>query len=243
MTISTASVSSSSRISIVVAWPRSVPIEPAGEVLKALSKNWLPATWAVEHTSQSPAVLAAAGEALGHELAVLANPAKLAVAGATAEQATADGIARQVSAMAAVRQAASTVVMSAAGGRNELRRLHAAGVRSVVNEVNSREAGVRLVPYGLWQFTPLASVPRVRRWWSWFVPSRVGAVPGGGSCIAVNLTQLAARGGWRELETTLARISEERRAGRVAVVTVGEATQQLTGLNAPRPQRSILRAA
>jgi hypothetical protein len=123
------------------------------------------------------------------------------------------------------------------------------GVRCLV--IASPVAGVataRVLPFGVWQLTPNAQVPRERRWFRWFGAGRAMLPAGTADSLGLVVVDLekSASGdsrAWRDIKLAVDHAAEARNSGVIVPATVGQLARRLAAVNAARPQRSILRAA
>jgi hypothetical protein len=230
---------SATPVCLVIRWPRNVaaPSGPA-QLLRRLVEDHFSTTWAVETVEQAQ-VLDAAGQLIECGLLL---PKPIAE---TASDAIADGIHRFDS----VHREVATLYVGADLPRGQIeRQLAQQGVRGIVTDsaVSGSEA-VRPLPFGIWQLAPQGTLPSLRRWFR-----RVGGVPqdffAAATSPAIATVDLAAIGvpggnGWRELEKALDQAATAIDQGVINLTTVADFTAELTRQSAPKPQRSILRAA
>jgi hypothetical protein len=126
------------------------------------------------------------------------------------------------------------------------RQLRALGVRGVVVATQG-PAAARALPFGVWHYTPHAALPRPRGWFSWLRRRHdlVASHIPGPAIIAFDAQRMATPGSraWNEGAAALDEAASFHRDGAIQLTTLGELTAQLSEASAPRPQRSILRAA
>jgi hypothetical protein len=164
---------------------------------------------------------------------------------ATVSDAIADGIHR----FAAAGHDVTTLCVDAELPRGQIeRQLAQQGVRAIVTESAASDSGaVRPLPFGVWQLAPQGTLPSQRRWFR-----RVGGVPqdffsaaAGPTIASIDLAAIGSPDsrGWRELEKAIDQASTASDQGQIRIATVADLTAELTRQSAPKPQRSILRAA
>jgi hypothetical protein len=234
--------------SLVIQWPHDVA---ADETVRTLVDKTAetPTTWAVESRVQVLALQALAPSAEIEFAALACERPMLAVRGGDAATDWTATVANQLDSLRSAGVAVTSVQFGAKPGeRHSERRLQAMGVRSILSSGGG--PAVRPLPYGLWQFAPQVSTPRVRRWPRLFAVRPKLDLDGAAeqpAIAAVDVGALAAKGAsrsaWREVDAVLSQFSAARREQSVQVVTVAEAASTLAGNQHSRPQRSILRAA
>ncbi len=232
---------------LVIKWPQRVPAPAAREVARRLVALPAPATWAVDQVSQVEALASWGAARTGAEAALLVS--------ADAELASdhgQDGASRELARrLELLRSTGMGVEVVHAGlelvGGHWPRTLRGLGVHGVVVDAHRESGLARALPFGVWQFTPQATAPQARSWWSWLRGRRPLAASGHAApaIVSVDLSRVGAPGSrtWREMEQAVDQAADAVAAGLLAMVTVGELAGRLASANAPRPQRSILRTA
>lgn len=230
---------SATPVCLVIRWPRSVAASSGpAQLLRRLVEDHLPATWGVETIEQAETFDAAIHLV---ETALLIPEIKAA----TASDAIADGIHR----FAAAGHDVATLCVDDELPRGQVeRQLAQQGVRAILTESAASDAGaISPLPFGIWQLAPQGRLPSH---WRWF--RRVGGVPQDFFSAAAGPTiasiDLAAIGspesrGWREMEKAIDQAATASDQGQIRIATVADLTAELTRQSAPKPQRSILRAA
>ena len=230
---------STTPVCLVIRWPRSVAATSGpAQLLRRLVEDCLPATWCVETVEQAVTLDTAIHLVEGALLVPKVNAA-------SASDAVADGLHR----FTAAGHDVATLCVDAELPRGQVeRQLAQQGVRAIVTESAASDSGaVRPLPFGVWQLTPQGTLPSR---WSWF--RRVGGVPQGFFSAAAGPTiasiDLAAIGspdsrGWREMEKAIDQAATASDQGQIQIATVADLTAELIRQSAPKPQRSILRAA
>lgn len=229
---------------LVIHWPQSAAPAAAREVAARLTARGVSATWSIDQASQVEMLASWGVGRHGADTALIVEPATLQ----SAPEAAASELARRLELL---RSSGANVEMAYAGpeliGDSWPRTLRALGLRGVVAAQAGQPAAARALPFGVWHFTPVARAPRVRRWSDWFRARRplFAAAPAAPAVVTIELGRVAAAGSrsWREMEASLDEAVESHLAGTVGLVTMHELAAQLTQASAPRPQRSILRAA
>jgi hypothetical protein len=120
------------------------------------------------------------------------------------------------------------------------------GIRGVV--ISSQDAAApHALPFGVWSFSPHAALPRRRRWFDWLRgrQATLGSHLPGPAVVTVDLSRAGETGSRtdREIAAALDDVAAAHRDGAIVLTTLGELTARLSEASAPRPQRSILRAA
>lgn len=233
---------------LVIKWPLSVHAETARDMVRRLSASRIPATWAVNRGPQLEALESwgAVRDGADAALAISAN-------GGAAPSDDPDGsgcgdVARQLQALRGFPLRVDAVLGSAGLTSGQWPRTwRALGVRGFVIDEGDDAGAARALPFGIWQFTPRATVPRQPRWTNWLRRRRPvfnsrTRMP---LLVAVDLARSGTAGSraWRETEAVLEQAVAARREGAVRLATLGELIDEFAQASAPRPQRSILRAA
>jgi hypothetical protein len=230
---------SATPVCLVIRWPRSVAASSGpAQLLRRLVEDHLPATWCVETVEQA----ATLDTAIHLVEAALLIPKIKAV---TASDAIADGIHRFNTAGHQV----ATIYVDAELPRGQVeRQLAQQGVQAIVTESAASDSGALCpLPFGIWQLAPQGTLPSH---WRWF--RRVGGVPqdffsaaAGPTIATIDLAAIGspASRGWREMEKAIDQAATASDQGQIRIATVADLTAELTRQSAPKPQRSILRAA
>jgi hypothetical protein len=235
-------LSSSPEAVVIVKWPQSVPALAAREAARRLAEARVPATWSVESAAQL-------GDLASWSPALRDADAALILADAAAPEQTAT---RELARRLDLLRSAGAKVTVLHGGPELAsghwpRTLRSFGVHAVVVEGAAEAGSSRALPFGVWQFSPQDTAPRVPHWSHWFRPKRklFSAKQASPVVVTLDLARAGAAGsrGWREVEAVISQASQIRSDGTMALVTMGELAARLNQANAPRPQRSILRAA
>lgn len=238
--------SAPSRAALIIKWPQSASPAAAREAARRLLANRTPATWSLDQASQIESLASWGGLRNMSEAALIVPPP---ASSATATEQAAIG---EVSRRLELLRFAGLNVDLVHGGPHLAqghwpRTLRALGVHGVVVDGTAEAAPARSLPFGVWLFTPHAIVPRIRRWTDWFTrrePLFAGkkATP---ATATIDLGRVGAAGSrcWREMELAIEQAAEARSAGVITLAPMGELTAQFMQAGAPRPQRSILRAA
>lgn len=233
------SLRSATPVCLVVRWPRVLTPEAGpAQLLRRLVEDHLPATWGVEAIEQAK-VLDAAIHLI--ESAILIP--KLSVA--TASDVIADGLHR----FTAAGHEVATLCIDAELPRGQVeRQLAQQGVQTIIAESAASDSrAVCPLPFGIWQLVPQGKLPSH---WRWF--RRLGGLSQDFFSAAAGPTiasiDLAAIGsidgrGWREMEKAIDQAATASDQGVIQLTTVTELAAELSRQNAPKPQRSILRAA
>jgi hypothetical protein len=223
----------------VIRWPRSVATSSGpAQLLRRLVEDRLPATWGVETIEQAETL----------ETAIHLVEAALLIPklnAATAGDAIADGLHR----FSAAGHEVATLCIDAELPRGHVeRQLSQQGVQTIVTESAASDSGaVRPLPFGVWQLAPQGTLPSHRRWFR-----RVGGVPqdffaaaAGPTIASIDLAAIGSTDsrGWREMEKAIDQAATASDQGQIRIATVADLTAELTRQSAPKPQRSILRAA
>ena len=128
-----------------------------------MAAHGIPATWAVDQASQVETLASWGAARNDAEAALLVTPGR-EIESATGDEAASREFARRLELL----RVGGLRVDIVQGGRELLaghwpRTLRALGVHGVVVEGAARPASARALPFGVWQFTPQATAPRVRR--------------------------------------------------------------------------------
>ena len=233
------------QICLVVKWSVNPAAEPVAlELARRLAGDGIAATWAVASASQVEKLRKATAKAGQLSVALAAAPHGVDQSGNWVREIT--------SSLNGLRASGANVATMQTAGQpprgNYERAIHALGIRAIIVDAAAQTAGVRPLPFGLWQLTPRLAMPTVRRWTRLFSRSprllidRTDATPALASIDAARLASAGSRA-TREVERTIQQLVQAKRLGTVAVVTAEEIAEQLASTNAARPQRSILRAA
>lgn len=229
-------------VAIVVRWPQSAAAAVAQQLHQCLIDGGLAATWAMESPQQAAMLTRRTTTTPATESAVL-----VASSGR-------DGLSEAISASIAVFQVAGmaveTVQISGKLPRDGFaRRLCQAGIRSVVGSAIAGKSTVAgALPFGVWQFSPHLSAPSKRRWFQVFTRAKADVFVHPATPLAVAAIDLGAVDStncraWREVEELLEQLCEAQDSGEARVTTIAQVAAELSEAAAPRPQRSILRAA
>jgi hypothetical protein len=236
-----------SQAALVIKWPQAIATAAPGEVARRLSAGRVPATWSVEHARQVE-MLKSWGAAGDDGDAILLASSRDQSALQAGDSMAGHLVAKCLQSL----RAQGLRVEAIHGGADMVdgswpRTLRAMGVRGIVIEGAAVAGVARALPFGLWQFTPLATAPRVRRWTNLFrrQPTLFDGGLGRPALVTIDLARVGEPGSsaWREMEAALGKAAEARSAGSIALVTIGELIDQFSQAATPRPQRSILRAA
>lgn len=230
---------SATPVCLVIRWPRELAANygPA-QLLRRLVEDHLPVTWGVENVEQAGAL----------ESAIHLVECALLIPKTSADTVN-DVIADAIHRFDAVGREVATLCTGADLPRGQIeRQLAQQGIRGIVAESAASAADwARPLPFGVWQLTPQGTLPSQRKWFR-----RVGGVPqdffataANPAVMSVNLAAVGSPGGtgWRELEKTIDQAATASDQGVIQLTTVAELTAELTRQSAPKPQRSILRAA
>ena len=230
---------SATPVCLVIRWPRDLAASSGpAQLLRRLIEDHLPATWCVESIEQANTL----GTVIHLVEGALLVPK---INAATASDAIADGLHR----LSAGGHEVATLCVNGDLPRGQIeRQLAQQGVRAIVTESTASDSGaVRPLPFGIWQLAPQGTLPSQRRWFR-----RVGGVPQDFFNSATGPTiaslDLAAIGSpdsraWREMEKAIDQAATASDQGQIRIATVADLTAELARQSAPKPQRSILRAA
>jgi hypothetical protein len=230
---------------VVVQWPNRVPLVAAREMSRRLIDQNIPATWSLDQVSQIEALASWGAIRGGAEAALLldtATPELLDERTAGQELSRRLELLRSTGMGVEIIQAGPDMV-----GGSWPRTLRAQGVIGVVVNASSDSGPARALPFGVWVFTPRKVVPQLTRWADMIRRPRPLLAAGPKNPAVVNID--LARAGmpesrpWRQAELAIAQIGQAIRDGVAKLETLGQITSRLCQANAPRPQRSILRAA
>jgi hypothetical protein len=230
---------------VVVQWPNRVPLVAAREMSRRLVDQRIPATWSVDQISQIEALASWGAVRSGADAALLLDAPTSAQQDertATQELARRLVLLRSTGMSVEIVQARPEMV-----GGSWPRTLRAQGVLGVVVSDCRDATPARALPFGVWQFTPRAIVPRIARWTDMFHRRRPLLAAGAKSpaVVSIDLVQagMPESRAWAQAEAVLAEIRQAESDGVAKLETLGQMTSRLCQANAPRPQRSILRAA
>lgn len=231
---------------IVLTWSRSAAPATVREVARRVVGLAAPATWALEQASQVESLVGWGLSQRELDVALIAEGVEADLARPT-DDAAARELARRIDVLRDSGSGVSVLQASPALAAGAWpRQLRALGIRGIV--VASRGAAApHALPFGVWNFAPHAALPRPRRWFDWLrgrQPLLDSRVPGP-AIVTIDLARVdeaASRTG-REIATALDEVTAARREGEIALTTLGELSARLSEASAPRPQRSILRAA
>lgn len=230
---------SATPVCLVIRWPRDLAASSGpAQLLRRLVEDHLPATWCVESIEQANTL----GTAIHLVEGALLVPK---INAATASDAIADGLHR----LSAGGHEVATLCVNGDLPRGQIeRQLAQQGVRAIVTESTASDSGaVRPLPFGIWQLAPQGTLPSQRRWFR-----RVGGVPqdffsnAAGPTIAnIDLGAIGSPDSreWREMEKAIDQAATASDQGQIRIATVADLTAELARQSAPKPQRSILRAA
>jgi hypothetical protein len=230
---------------VVVKWPNRVPLVAAREMSRRLVDAGIPATWALDQVSQIEALSSWGAVRHGDEAALLLESPS---PGVQDERVAVQELARRLELL----RSTGMGVEIAETGPNLVdgawpRTLRAQGVLGVVVDAGREATPARALPFGVWQFTPRAIVPQIARWTTWLRRRRPLLDAGSKSPQVVSIDLLRAGDptsrSWREAESAVFQMGHASRGGAATIETLGQITTRLCQANAPRPQRSILRAA
>ncbi|HEX6961028.1 MAG TPA: hypothetical protein VF175_04125 [Lacipirellula sp.] len=227
-------------VSLVVRWPNSVPAAVADQLARRLSDAHLSATWAIEEPAQAGALEArAAGSA---EI----TSALFVAASGSPSAAIDTGLSKFQKAGVPIQ----AVQMDAKLARGSFeRRLCQAGVRAVVASPTSAKSSlVRPLPFGVWELGPHVVIPPRRKLLGLLSGSPqpiIRAADPSPAIASIDIARIgAANGGnWRSVDQLIDDAASHAAAGAARIVSIAEIAAELAGVAAPRPQRSILRAA
>ncbi len=236
--------------SLVVKWPRALAgTDIVQNVARRLGEARIAATWSLEEPGQAAALASMGVLRRGGDVALVVADAVLTLEGVASPKWT-DEIGGRLEEIRAEGIVADTLHTGLDMARSSCQRtLRVMGIRAIVTEAASAAASAaRPLPFGIWQLAPRLAVPAVRRWMTWFRNRRRLTTEGDQAPTALailDLARLASTGvrGGREFEALVAELVDLRARGAASVACVGEVAEHLSEVNAPRPQRSILRAA
>ncbi|MCC6492471.1 MAG: hypothetical protein IT424_05565 [Pirellulales bacterium] len=229
-------------VAIVVRWPQRAVPAVAQLLHQCLVDGGMAATWAMESPVQAGMLAPLGTGAASAEAALLS-----AAPGRRGDPC--EAIAASLKTFYAAGLKVQTVNFAGKLARDNVgRRLHQAGVRAVVaGTTRAAQSAVGALPFGVWRFVPHLTAPITRRWWQLFKRPRRDLF-GPHAAIAVAMFDLGSIHSisgrpWREVEHLLAHICEAQDNGVARIATVAQIARELSAQAAPRPQRSILRAA
>ncbi len=235
-------------VSLVVKWPRALGHDDMVErVARRLGEARVGVTWSLDDPAQAVALVSRGARRRGDDAALTVADAVLALEGVSSPRWT-DEIGGRLNDLRAAGLTVETLHAGLDMARSSCQRtLRILGVRAIVTEAASAApSAARPLPFGIWQFAPRLAVPAARSWTRW-LRRRPGLASehSQASVAVIDLVRLAstAMRGSRELESLLAEVMDLRARGGAEVVCVSEIAGRLAEQNAPRPQRSILRAA
>lgn len=227
-------------VSLVVRWPSSVSAATADQVARRLTNAGLTSTWAIQEPDQAE-MLRATGiktEKISTALIIPASNDPAAAVDSGLNKFQREGHALQ----------GIQVDASLSRGIVE-RRLRQAGVRAVVTgPTSASHSAIRPLPFGIWELGPHIVVPPRRRMLG-LLPSSFRDIlsPDDSSptIASIDMARIGASNArsWRSVEQLIHQAAEDAATGAARVVSIAEVATELSQLAAPRPQRSILRAA
>jgi len=231
---------------IVISWSHNAAQPAVREVARRVTGLGVPATWALEQASQVGLLAGWGVSRSALDVALLAD----AVDSDPARPADESGARELARRLDVLRDSGSEV--SVLRGAPELatgawpRILRALGIRGIV-VASEGAAAPHALPFGVWHYAPHATLPRPRRWFSWLRrrPALIAPHISGPAVVALDIARMGAAGSraWKEGDQALAEAAAAHRDGAIALTTLGDLTSRLSEASAPRPQRSILRAA
>jgi hypothetical protein len=231
---------------IVFSWSRNAAPATVREVARRIVGLGAPATWALEQASQIESLVESGLSRRDLDVAMIAEGAD-----ADSVRSTDDAVARELARrLDVLRDSGSEVSVIQASSALATgawpRLLRALGIRGIV-VASQGAAAPHALPFGVWNFAPHSVLPRPRRWFDWLrgrQPLIAAHIPGS-AIVTIDLGragEMASRTG-REIASALDEVAAAHRDGAIALTTLGELTARLSEASAPRPQRSILRAA
>ncbi len=230
---------------VIVQWPHRVPLAAAREMSRRLVDQRIPATWSVDQISQIEALASWGAVRSGADAALLLDaPTSESQDERTAghELARRLVLLRSTGMSVEIIQARPDMV-----GGSWPRTLRAQGVLGVVVGAGRDTMPARALPFGVWQFTPHATVPRMARWTDMLRrrPPLLAAASKSPALVNIDLAQagMPESQPWRQAELAIDQIIQAANDGLAKLETLGQITSRLSQANAARPQRSILRAA
>jgi hypothetical protein len=226
-------------VSLVVRWPNSVPVAVADQLARRLSDARLASTWAIEEPTQA-AVLA------GRSHGSAAPASALMVAAGNPAAAIEAGIAKFQKAGIPLEG----IQIDGALTRGSVeRRLCQAGVRAIVTGPRHGKASlVRPLPFGVWELGPHVVVPPRRKLFGLLSgsPQQISSASEPSPAIAsIDMARIGGSqpGNWRAVDRLISDAAASAASGAARIVSIAEIAAELSEVAAPRPQRSILRAA
>jgi hypothetical protein len=231
---------------IVITWSHNAAPAAVREVVRRIVGLGIPTTWALQQASQ---VESLAGWGLSRQRLDVALAAEVLESNGarTADDGVVRELARQLGLLRDHGSEVSTIQATPALATGVWPRLlRGLGVHGLM-VASHGPAAPHALPFGVWHFAPHAALPRQRRWLSWLRrrPALIASHVRGPAVIAVDLARMAAPGsrGWREAEQALDEAAAAHHEETIALATLSTLTARLSEASAPRPQRSILRAA
>jgi hypothetical protein len=231
---------------IVIKWPQTAAAGVARLAAQRLAAGAVPATWAIDQASQLES-LRSWGALPGAADATL-----LACCGVLADAAVSEIAAREMGRrLELLRDAGLGVEVLYAGakglGEHWPRALRALGVCGIVVDGEPSPAAPRALPFGVWRFSSHVTIPRRPSWTSWLRTKRPLLTNPGHPAVVATIDLARVESEQSAAAAAMQRALDEAAAARadrsVALVTMSQLAAQFTRANAPRPQRSILRAA
>jgi hypothetical protein len=231
---------------VVISWSRTAALATVRDVARRVAAAAAPATWAIEQASQIESLAGWGLSRRALDVALIAGGAD-----ATSALAVDDAVARELARrLDVLRDSGSDVsvlqasLALATGAWPRL--LRALGIRGMLVAAQNA-AAPHALPFGVWSFSPHSTLPRRRRWIDWLrgrQPLFNPYIPGP-AIVTIDLARAGETGSRteREIASALDEVAAAHRDGTVALTTLGELTGRLSEASAPRPQRSILRAA
>lgn len=232
------SSSAASQVAVIVRWPVQAPAAVAVQVQRLLSEKRLAATWSIERASQIVPLSSRTTEPF--EVAVLVDRT------VKTEQ-LGDEVARRLDDFAAANLSTATVHLERLAERGAAERsLRQLGIALIVADRAAPRTAAPL-PFGLWQLAPASTAP-ASRWLGLFprpVKSLLERAVTAPAVACIDVGRLAKGGSqpWRSVEQLLTEAADACRRGDALATTLAEIAAQFTRSAAPKPQRSILRAA
>lgn len=230
---------------LVVKWPHQVPLVAAREFCRRLIDLKLAATWSLDQASQVEALASWGAVRCGAEAALLLDGAS----GAANEHSAAQECARRLVLLRATGMDVTMVHASRPIDEGTWpRTLRALGILGVVADAAGADHHARALPFGVWQFAPAAEAPSPPRWFGWMRrrrPVLAGAGRQNSAIVTIDLARAGLPGSrpWCDAELAIADMRQAVTAGEASLETLGQMAARLGQTSAPRPQRSILRAA
>jgi len=213
-----------------------------------LGEARLGATWTVEAPAQAATLVSWNALRHGGDLALSVADAVLTLEGVASPRWT-EEISGRLNYLRAQGGAVETLHTGLDMARSSCQRaLQLMGVRAIVTEAASAvPAVVRPLPFGLWQLAPRLVAPAHSRWAAWLGRRRVALAsePRETAVAVLDLSRVTPgdQRRWAEVESVVAEAIDLRARGAIRVECIGQIARHLANQHAPRPQRSILRAA